>query len=153
MTLRPRCPAYPFDSLCLNRLRPKPPQHITGTRRFSRRLPESGQRCSCEAFLSIYPSDKEPGLPGSSLYQQSGYRHFVELFPRCTAKWRSHFAAVCSGMEGIFSKFQRKPPHMSLVCDLKSEGSVASTPPVADKEEAEEAGETSNANGSEQCAD
>ena len=55
--------------------------------------------------------------------------HFVEFFPRCTALWLRFCAAVCSDKEETSSKFLRKPPHMSLVFDLKLEDFGPPMPP------------------------
>ena len=55
--------------------------------------------------------------------------HFFEFFPSFSALRLHLCAAVCSGKEVISSKFLRKPPHMSLVFDQKSEGFGPPIPP------------------------
>lgn len=55
--------------------------------------------------------------------------HFFEFFPRHTAQRIRLCATVCSGKEGISSKFLRKLPHVLMVYDLKLDGFGPPIPP------------------------
>ena len=74
-------------------------------------------------FINVYgEKTKQTRLKAGSVRLSTKWLcHFVEAFPRCTARWLRHRAAVCSGKVGISSKFLRKSPHMPLIFDLQSE--------------------------------